>query len=299
MVAPVENADLNNNNCSAVVDADTVNNSYAFFETNSNFQEYLHRSRYHLPNAPAMLPYTSDIGDGGDLPASNMGLNYSFDTSLLFYIFLIFDAFLFVYRCYSTYHTIRILRHGTEVKVTVGVVEIKHQRLGATTQTELDNLRNQMKHKDGSMHDMMEDDPLQTNVTLQKDRDGQPSRPGRGPSVLKSGVRCVTSCLNSYLLPKVLLAVTVGCFASLLVQATDKLLTVDLVDSYDGFQRYAVAMDINQNLTNKYVAEQAEYLNTAGVASFSRQMRQELRGLLTVKENFNLEQVSIPHNCQV
>ncbi|XP_064638463.1 uncharacterized protein LOC135494436 isoform X4 [Lineus longissimus] len=273
--------------CNSSVSNQTDINSFHFFETNSNFEEYMRRPRYHLPHLAAYS-------------INNVNENiliYNFNMSLLFYVFLVLDAFLFIYRCFRTYVNILLIRCGFQEKVRVDWdhTEIKSQRLGTAERTELENFKNQLKHTKDVINEEPDDTHAMCDTTALRTR---PSDETTQSNIVmrqrtnspKSFIIYLKNICYSYLLPKILLAFTIGLTVLLVVLTTHKLLTVELIDSYNGFQRYAIAMDINTNLTNKYVKQQADYMNSIAMETYKLQMEQELRGLLSIRENFNLEQ---------
>ncbi|XP_074657570.1 uncharacterized protein LOC141910730 [Tubulanus polymorphus] len=256
-----------------------------------------------------------------NVKSSQNSLEYDFDVTVLLYVFIILDALLFLFRVFRTYKTIKIILGGFENCIHIGIeqTEIKSQRISSMDDLQIHKMQNQVIgnrldkrfqgdilddsddivisamdsdsaptvlrtcKQDAPIYMKNEENIVQRNIVLQQQTRGSP----------RSFIIFFKNVLHGSIWPKILLAIISGLIILLTVVITDKLLTVKVIDSYNGFERYAIAMDINQELTNKYVREQAEHLNSVSMETYKQQMQHELRGLLAVKQNFNHEQAQV------
>lgn len=236
---------------------------------------------------------------------------YNFDARYLFYYFLVFDAFLFLYRCCRAYGWIRVLLHGSDEEVRVGLeqTEIKSQRVNSNDAMFHGTLNSKALEAEGGTLPLPNDDPdlppgstdYEAETTELRPTPLTPDDGVHRDIVLRQNIKdspksfviFFKNLCQASVWPKVLFAFIISLIVVLLVVTTERVLTVELIDSYNGFEKYAVAMDINQNLTNKYVKKQAEQLNDMDIGTYRLQMDQDLKGLLSLRENFNMEQVSI------
>ena len=236
-------------------------------------------------------------------------------------VFMVLDILLIAYRCSRTYLTAKKLCHGFDDATNVRT-ELEYEKDADTKASELQNLRNQLRHEDpssgggrGCYGDDHELGPHVANYTVtpahQQACRGilQPTSNNCTPNISNHGMmkknktvltqtykppswwetvlRFFCSILKSTIVPKLLLCVVIVVFFYFVITIVTALFSIDVIVDMDGFKSFVMGLEVQVNQTNWYLSQQADHFNNITMNIYQRQMKSELLNLETMLEFFN------------
>ena len=231
---------------------------------------------------------------------------------------MVLDIILILYRCSRTYITAKKLCHGFEDSTNVRS-ELEYSKDADTKASELQNLRNQLKHEDptsgrgrgcyGEDHEL---DPQVADYTVTPTHQQPPrgilqptsnntstmsnndinkkavlTQTYQPPSWWETVLKFLGDLLKSRVVPKLLVCAVIVVFFYFVITIVTALFSIDVLVDVDGFQSFVMGLEVQVNQTNWYLSQQADHFNDITMKIYQRQMKSELLNLESMLEFFN------------